>query len=218
MLRGPYALGSDCRLRRAELLPSLPKVPPSSGCTRSTGARTRFCWEAGNANCWEHTTSEMVQATQGPTHCYPGSQCCSGWRAPYRWDTHIATQGLSSWLTAHGVAAPHLLTRESLVTHMPGLTPGCREPARCHHGPPVSSGTCRWYMYPTPAETRATVGPSKVSPVPRGSMTGMSKGALPMGESPAYGRKPCPEGPTHRQVGSARHAVVPNPSRLRRLR
>lgn len=132
--------------------------------------------------------------------------------------THSYT-GSSSWLTAHGVAAPHLLTWESLVTHVPGLTPGCREPARCHRGPPVSSGTCRWYMYPTPAETRATVGPSKVSPVPRGSMTGMSKGALPMGESPAHGRKPCPgEGPTHRQAGSARHAVVPNPSMLQRLR
>ena len=38
-------------------------------------------------------------------------------------------------------------------THVPALTPGCRVPARCRRGPPASSGTCRWYTCPTPAET-----------------------------------------------------------------
>lgn len=59
------------------------------------------------------------------------------------------------------------------VPCMPALTPGYRAPAQCHRGLLASSGTCRWYTYPTPAEATVRLGPRRVSPTPGGSMVGM---------------------------------------------
>lgn len=53
----------------------------------------------------------------------------------------------------------------SVDTRAPTLTPGCRGPAQCRHGPPASSGTYRWYTCPIPAETRVRADPSRASQV-----------------------------------------------------
>jgi hypothetical protein len=87
-------------------------------------------------------TLQRLQPHRVHTHCHPGiqAQAHSSWSAGCLW---------------------------SVGTPVPGLTPGYREPEQSHRGPPVSSGTCKWYTCPTPAEIRARTGSSRVSSLPR---------------------------------------------------